>query len=132
MSKQPDREIEELLQEHLVLDHDDYDSNTCKSRYLICTSCMQEVYYMNVSTHAHKRQYMKEQPCDCSVSTDLAEAKQAIEALILKREEAAREEQIMQDELSLLALDLDVDESVIIQWRLDQLQALKGLSREDV
>lgn len=37
--------------------------------------------------------------------------------------EKAREEQIMQDELSLS--DFDIDESQIIQWRIDRLESLK-------
>lgn len=55
-------------------------------------------------------------------------AHQHLTKLISIQETKAREEQIMQDELSLLDSDnfSDIDESTIIQWRIDQLKTLNS------
>lgn len=47
-----------------------------------------------------------------------------IKSLLQSATEKAREDQIMKDELSLM--DFNIDESKIIQWRLDRLAELQS------
>lgn len=82
----------------------------------LVTSVYHEAYKCGVGAR-HPHAYR-------SVEAVTKEATQAINNELLR----AKQEQIMQDELSLQ--DFDIDENQLIQWRLDRLAQLKQSQTE--